>query len=230
MKLEPAVFTHDAPDDHQLQEERDSAQMRARVAEQKVAEIQAALASARDQLRNSAPIDPDLAATREKLLARAQLRDAEERVAAVRAELEATREELRGVSAQARSANAKFTKLQAELRTTLESMNGEPLESTDVAEAEPLTISGELTEPVNQAREAEAEITELRAALNARDRTESDRVQSILGIVGDALSSISDMPDRIKDALAPTADAMGRLGDFLEEITRSAWPSGDEPT
>jgi Chromosome segregation ATPases len=227
LKLEPVGLGHNP---QQILEERDDAQLQARVAEQRLAEVEAALAAAQDQLQNSATNEAELSAIREKLLARAQVRAAEERAEAVEAELEATREELHSVSAEARRTNARFVELQAELRTTLESTSDQLRESTTTTEAELLTIRGELAERVDEAMRAEAEIAELRAELNARERAGPELVQSILTAVCGARSSVDDVPNRIKDALAPTADAIGRLGDCLDQLTQSPDMAHREPT
>jgi hypothetical protein len=226
LKLEPAVFGQSTK---QILEERDNAQLRARVAERRLAEVEAAFAAAQDQLQNSANNEAELSATREKLRARAQVRAAEERAEAVEAELVITREELHSVSAEARRANARFVELQAELRTTLESTSDQLRESTTTTEAELLTIRGELAERIDEARRAEAEIAELRAELNARERAGPELVQSILTAVCGARSSVDEVPNRIKDALAPTADAIGRLGDCLDQLTRSPDLARSEP-
>jgi chromosome segregation ATPase len=227
LKLEPAGIGHSP---QQILEERENAQLRALVAEQRLAEIEAARAAAQDQLQNSPTNEAELSATREKLRARAQVRAAEERAEAVEAELVITREELRCVSAEARRANARFVELQAEFRTTLESTSDQLRESTATTEAELLTIRGELAERIDEARRAQAEIAELRAELNARERAGPELVQSILTAVFGARSSVDEVPNRIKDALAPTADAVARLGDCLDQLTRSPDLARREPT
>lgn len=226
LKLEPVGLDHNP---QQILEGRDDAQLQARVAEQRLAEVEAALATAQDQLHSSATNEAELSAIREKLLARAQVRAAEERAEAVEAELEATREELHSVSVEARRTNARFVELQAELRTTLESTSDQLRESTATTEAELLTIRGELAERIDEARRAQAEIAELRAELNAREKAGPELVQSILTAVFGARSSVDEVPNRIKDALAPTVDAVARLGDCLDQLTRSPDLARREP-